>query len=857
MQRRFAVWFFVTSVLLITSPAAHAQSTAPSAPSSPGGAAAAAAAAARNPAAYDTFTKGATITPGLFAIIQKDGAYYLEVQKSQLGADFIETSIPSSGFGGFGPAPGEPYVAPARIMRFERYGNAIVLRWPNTFARVNPNSPEAAGTHENLPDSVIAMTPVVAQDDTRVVISLSPFLGDIGDLASSLQPGGVSFLAPQRGAHLDPSKSFFLSAKAFPKNDVLTVDQTWSGPFGLDNAPDTRNVEVKMTYNLIEAPSDGYMPRIADPRVGYFSQPLLNFSTDNEVRRDIHYIARWNFGPRTSGAPSNATNPIVFYLSNDIPAQYRDTVRAALLTWNGAYAKVGIINAIKVEQQPDDPSWDPDDIRHNMIRWIDTSRPEYGAEALLVTDPRTGEELNVGVNFDAVVGISGRLTYKYVIAPARSLADSQSLEKAYDEDLVRSVILHESGHDFGLQHNFIGELAYTAQDIQSKAFTQKYGIATSVMEYNPTNIWPKGTPQGDYNQTVLGPYDYYAIKYGYGYIPNATTPEQELPTLQTWASRWTDPNYRFASDEDADTFASGHAVDPRVVQYVLTNKPLQWCAGQMTMMHNLLNNVNARFPERGMPYDEARAAFLTPLRLDLRCAMMPVHWIGGEYLSRAQKGDPGAGPPLQPVSRPDERAAWTQLANGLFADEPWRFNPQVLDMLTYSEVSSLSNDASWSYNPTPRHDVSIAATVGAAQQQALNELFSSLRLQRLDDLSSKYGPGKTMTMTDLFDWARGSIFGSISDGSVAKEGLVRRNLQTSYANLLERIVAFGTAVYPSDAVALARVNLSELDKSTTAALHRGGLDELTQGHLMSLRAIAERALNPRNSITINFGGGVP
>lgn len=841
MQRRFTAWLFAASLLLIATPAAHAQ-TPPARGATPAASAGAAPAApAHGPAGYDTFTKDAKVTSGLFPIIEKDGAYYLEVAKTQLGADFIETSIPSSGLGGFGPSPGEPYVAPARIMRFERYGNSIVLRWPNTYARVNPNSPESTAVHENLPDSVIAVTPIVAQDDTRVVIALTPFLGDIADLASSLQDAASS---PLHAYHLDGSKSFFMSVKAFAKNDVIRVDQTWTSadPDRLDNAPDARNVEVKMAYNLIAAPADGYMPRIDDPRVGYFSQPLLNFSTDSETRRDIHYIMRWNFGTRTSAAPFTATNPIVFYLSNDIPVEYRDAVRSALLTWNDAYARAGILGAVKVEQQPDDPSWDPDDIQHNMIRWIDTSSPQFGAEALLVTDPRTGEEINVGVNFDAIEGLIGRLTYKYVVAPARGLADSEALEKAYDHDLVRSVILHESGHDFGLQHNFIGELAYTARNIQSKAFTQRYGIATSVMEYSPTNIWPKGTPQGDYNQTVLGPYDYYAIKYGYGYIPNATTPEQELPTLQTWASRWTNPTYMFASDEDAVTFASGHAIDPRVVQFVLTNEPLQWCAGQMTLMRDLMNRVNARFPERGMPYDEARSAFLTPLRLDLRCAGTPVHWIGGEYLSRARKGDPGAGAPLTPVSLADERAAWAQLSSGLFADAPWRFNPQVLETLTYSEVSSPANGASWSYNPTPRHDVSIAATVNAAQAAALRELFSPLRLQRIDDLSTKYGAGKTMSMTDLFDWSRASIYGSIADGSVAKEGLVRRNLQVSYTRLLAQIVTLPFVGMPNDATALARVSLEDLRHDTTLALQRRSLDELTRGHLELLQTMADRAL---------------
>ena len=273
-------------------------------------------------------------------------------------------------------------------------------------------------------------------------------------MASSLEYAAGS---PLHAYRLDPSKSFFAAAKAFPKNDIIRVDQTWTSadPGRLDNAPDPRNVEVKMTYNLIEAPNDGYQPRISDPRVGYFTQSLLNFSTDDELRRDLHYVARWNSWALGTSRALNyrRANPLVFYLSNDIPMEYRSTVTKALLTWNGAFAKIGINDAVKVEQQPTDASWDPEDIRHNMVRWIDTSAPQFGAEALLVTDPRSGEELNVGVNFDAVEGIGGRLIYKYLIAPTRGVADSQAAERAYAESFIRSVILHESGHDLGLQHN--------------------------------------------------------------------------------------------------------------------------------------------------------------------------------------------------------------------------------------------------------------------------------------------------------------------------------------------------------------------------------------------------------------------
>jgi hypothetical protein len=847
MQRRFFGSLLAAGVFALLPLAAPAQTGANAAAVKAAALAAAHAASAHEPAKYEDFTKGATVQPGLLPIIDKDGNVYLEIATSQLGSDFIETSVPASGLGGFGPAPGEPYVAPARIIRFERYGDKVVLRWPNVYARTAADSPEADGVNQSLPSSVVAVAPIVAQDGKRVVIAASPFLGDVADFAASIKDAASN---PLHAYHLDPSKSFFLGTKAFPENDVLRVDQTWTSldPDRLDNAPDARDVEVKMTYNLIAAPHDGYVPRLDDPRIGYFSQALLDFATDNEMRRDVHYIARWNFGPRKSAAPAPAANPLVFYLSNDIPMQYRDTVRAALLTWNKAFEKVGILDAIKVEQQPADPAWDPEDIRHNVVRWIDTSSPQYGAEALLVTDPRTGEELNVGVNFDAIEGIGGRLIYKYVIAPARGLPDSAALEKAYAEGFIRSVILHESGHDLGLQHNFIGSEAYTAADLQSKAFTDRYGIASSVMEYNPTNLWPKGTPQGDYDQLVLGPYDYYAVHYGYGYIPNVTTPAQERATLSRWASRWADPRYRFASDEDADTFGMGHAIDPRVVQDDLTNKPLAWCQTQTTMFHSLMDAVNARFPQPGMPYDQARSAFLMPMRYYLRCAEMPAHTIGGEYLSRAQRSDPHAAQPLTPVSIASERAAWNQLDGLLFSDAAWHFNPKVLNTLTYSEYSSLTQDASWAYTPSIRHDVPIATTVETAQMSVLHELFSPLRLQRLDDMSMRYPAGATMTMADLFDWARSGIFGSIGNGSVAREGLIRRNLQTMYARFLGTMLTSPQAGTPGDAQALARVQLEDLHHAAAVALAHGHLDELTRGHLESLQSIADAALSAKEII---------
>ncbi len=804
-----------------------------------------AASSAEAPANYDTFAKDAKVVPGLISILRKGGKTYLVLAKSQLGQDFIETSVPATGLGGFGPAPGEPYVAPARIMRFERVDDAVVIRWPNTFARVDKGTPESISAQASLPSSVVAVAPIVAESPTSIAISAAPFLGDVADLGAQFRAVAKN---PAHGYRLDSTRSFFIEAKAFPQNTILRVSQTWASdsPDTIDDVPDARSIEVKMTYNLIAAPQNGYMPRVADPRVGYFEQPLIDFQSDKNPSRNVYYLSRWNFRPEQPGRPSNAKNPLIFTLSNDVPVQYRDTVQRALLTWNDAFARIGIFNAVQVVQQPNDPSFDVDDVRHNMVSWFDAPTPQYGAEALIITDPRTGEEINAGINVDAVEGLNGR-NYRYFVAPARDLPDSEALEQAFTLREIRAVVLHESGHDLGLQHNFIGSMAYTAQQLQDPSFTRTHGVASSVMEYAPINVWPKGTKQGDYEQLVLGPYDYYAVRFGYQNVPNATTPEAEVPTLNRWASHWPDPTYRFASDEDA-FFNAGHAIDPRVQQDDLTNHPLAWEQTQLTMLHGIMNAVDRRFPRNGEAYDEARRAFLLPLRFYVRYASMPAHIIGGEYVSRANAGDPHASTPLQPVSRSDEYQAWRVLQNSLFSDAAWSFSPRVLRMLTYREVSSLGPGGTWVYDPSPRHDVDVVSIAGATQERVLDELFAPLTLARIDDLSTKYSLGSTMTLTDLFDWTRGGIFGDIQNGTAARAGVVLRNTQMNFAKRLAKLWTSPANGTPPDAQALARLQLEYLANDSATALQRSKLDELTRAHLEALEALSRQALEARATI---------
>ena len=314
----------------------------------PGGAAGGAGGGPSGPAPYDAFVKGADVSSGLIPVVRKAGKVYLVIATAQFDQDFIETSVPWTGLGGFGPAAGEPYVAPARIMRFARVDDTVVIRWPNTFAKVDQLTPQALGTQTSLPGSVVAVVPVVAQSKTAVVVPAAPFLGDLADISAQFEQVASK---PGHSYRLDPSRSFFMDAKSFPDNTLLRVSQTWTtdSPDTIDNAPDPRSIEVRMTYNIIAAPHNGYMPRIADPRVGYFEQPLIDFSTDRNVSRNVYYVARWNFMPEHPGQPSVAKHPLVYTLNNNIPLDYRDSIKATLLQWNAAFEKIGILNAIQVQ----------------------------------------------------------------------------------------------------------------------------------------------------------------------------------------------------------------------------------------------------------------------------------------------------------------------------------------------------------------------------------------------------------------------------------------------------------------------------------------------------------------------------
>jgi hypothetical protein len=226
------------------------------------------------------------------------------------------------------------------------------------------------------------------------------------------------------------------------------------------------------------------------------------------------------------------------------------------------------------------------------------------------------------------------------------------------------------------------------------------------------------------------------------------------------------------------------------------------------------------------------------------------HWIGGQYLSRAHRGDPGAEAPIVPAPLSMQQRAFSILNDYLFSDKHLTFLPQVLERLGYSEWAgygyvgweNYGNLPVWAYNPPQRHDYPIVDNIGHAQAAAIDYLFQPAVLARLEQ-NPLESTGPTLTLPQFFSWMQQSVYREL--GERASISLLRRNLQSIYEDKLIALATAPAAAAPPDAQAFARLELGRIAQAANARVAGGGLDDATRAHLETLAQKAQNALKPK------------
>ena len=834
-------------------------------------------------------TKDAKTYSGLFKLYEKDETLYAELGAGQLDKDFIVLISIAKGIGqtpllgGMSWGFGDDWV-----WQFRRVGEQIHLVRRNVRFTAKSGSPEQKAVDLAYTDSILFSLPIVTTTPSGgVLVDLTQvFMSDLPQISRVLP--GFAF---------SQSKSAWAAIKAYKDNVELQLAATYAsgGNVDIDSVADSRGVTINVHYSISELKQTGYQPRLADDRIGYFLTVLKDYSKkESEDDRFERYINRWDLQKADAGAEmSPPKQPIIFWLEKTIPYKYRAPIRDGILEWNKAFEKTGFVNAIEVRQQPDDAPWDPEDINYNTFRWI-TASAGFAMGPSRV-NPMTGQILDADIIFDAdflnywkeeyetftpegIAAMTGgpldlkgyhemlekmpehlrhgsnhahcglcqqassQLAFGAAVIGARKQSP-EDLEKMVMQAL-KEVTMHEVGHTLGLRHNFKASRMYSLADLNDPAKTAATGITSSVMDYTPANIQPKDGVQGDYYSKTIGPYDMWAIEYGYKPLSNST--EGDKTELLKIAARSGEPNLAYGTDEDT----RGIDPDPTSNRFDLGNDPLEYAKSQAKLVQEAWPDIVQRMTKEGDGYQQARRAFGVLLGTYGRSMYFASRNVGGMYVSRSHKGDKDAPVPFVVVPVDKQRASMDLLVENVFSDEPFQFPPELYNHL------AATNWSHWGMHYLDRPDYPAHLVVQMWQDRILQQLMSSLTLERLHDSELKVPADQdAFTTAELIERLTKAIFSetekiegeNFTNRKPAISSL-RRNLQRQYLQRLSYL-AMGLTGAPEDCETVAYSQLVGLQGKIDSVLKGNAkLDTYSRAHLEETSSRIQKVVEARLSL---------
>lgn len=790
-----------------------------------------------------------TITGSLQMLIREDQIDKEYIHFNQIADGVLEAFKFRGAYGG------------SKVFKIKKYFNKIEFITQNTSFYFDPNNAISNAKNANMSEGNMASLKILAHDKKKGLYLIKADDLFLKETFSQIKPPRFPGQKPTAFTlgNLDKNKTKVNSINNYPENTDLTIEYVYSKPSvlngGSNAVTDGRNVSIKVNHSLIAMPDNDYEIRFDDPRVGYFMTQVNDQSslTATPYRDLIH---RWNLKKKDPNATvSEPVKPITWWMEKTTPKEIRPIIKKAGEQWNLAFEKAGFKNAIVIKQQPDDADWDAGDIRYNVLRWTSSPRPPFGGYGPSFVNPKTGEILGADImlEYSSLAGslrneklfekaalnnfyedMSNQINSKnpdsYCAASqmaklnqlfgtiSSNIFDTDKLEKSkMVNEFLHFLILHEMGHTLGLNHNMKSSQLHSIADVNNEAITSKVGLIGSVMDYPAINYNMDRDNQGQYWTTRPGPYDVWAIQFGYQPM-NANE-------METLLSKSTQPELAFGNDAD-DMRAPGKAIDPRVNVGDMSNDAVQYSINRIKLANEVAKGVLEKYKknESGKSYQELSNAYFILTGQQAGSANTISRYIGGIYVDRGMNGQQGATKPYTPVEKEKQKKAMKALNDYVFSKNAFTVPNEL-----YNYTARQRRGFNFFRGP---EDPKIHARILGIQKNVLRHLLHPNTTQRIVD-SELYGNQYKLSemMTDL----NNAIFKADRYTSVNS---FRQNLQTEYTNMLINILTGKQKSRFSHPVkAMALYNLKNIRSMATPT---GNIS--TRAHRQHLRTMIDNAL---------------